>query len=403
MARDQVVAPMADAFEVAVADDNMAVDPIDASPAAVQNPPGRPATPPLDLPVEQEKPATPPREPTPPRQPTPPREPTPEPPKKVSLSEYLQSLKMKKVEAPADSVPNGDEAGSSQTVVPAASGEVNPESTVDIAAASPVQNETSASGQVNFLEFLPSSRGSVDATPLTPAAAATALPGGSPVLTATPSSYVPRQDYFPPQQPPATQASSSYVPRQVSSSYAPRPAASSSDESPINPAVTPSYIPRQLSAEASSPHVARLADDRLSSVTPPKYPSVSPDVHTSALPPVLPQRDLPPHAAGAGAGTPARNPPTGPRNPPTGPRGFPPPSPVNRSIELAGPGGGAVPPSMNNIHPLPPARSNFVPGPRFPGGRGGFNRGGGDRFESERPPFVPFRGRGGFRGRGRGG
>jgi hypothetical protein len=397
---DQVVAPMADAAEIAPANDDMAVNPADALPAVVSETPGRPATPPLDE-LVQETASTVPRERTPSRESTLPREPTPEPPKKVSLSEYLQSLKMKKVETPADGVVNGDDAGTLR-VAPAASTEGNSETPAEPAKDSTaVKAETNTSGQVNFLEFLPSSRGSVDATPLTPAAAATALPNVSPVLTATPGSYVPRQEYFPPQQAPTPQASSSYVPRQVSSSYVPRSAAPPTDESPVNPAVTPSYVPRQLSTEGSSPHVARLADDRLTSTTPPKYPSVSPDVSTSALPPVLPQRDPPPHAAAPPSNTPARNPPTGPRNPPTGPRGFPPPSPVNRPIELSGPGNVSSP--MSNVHALPPARGNFVPGPRFPGGRGGFSRGGGDRFEGERPGYVPFRGRGGFRGRGRGG
>ncbi|KAK8846548.1 hypothetical protein IAR55_005634 [Kwoniella newhampshirensis] len=336
--------------------------------------------------VVEPKGSTPPGlEPTPPpKELTPP---PPEPPKKVSLLEYLKNHKIRKesqtplitpaaenppkmVDLPsageAIPVPSGPGSASVDNIpgfgnaAATASAAMSAAPSIITTSISLVKTEpempSTISARLNLFEHLPSSRST--ATSATPTATLTATP----LATPTPSSsYVPRQtsgEYFPPQPHLA-----SFVPR-VSSSFVPRTASIPSEtESALPPPAATSYIPRSGSVDEQYSPLKTVAAEMpppLASREPPPHTPIhtTPSSHKTALPAASTPIIATPN--------PPRAPPTGPKVPPTGPRG----------LGLA-PGG-----------PLP------VPGA---GGRGAFGtpRGGfGGR--------GVWRGRGGFRGGWRG-
>lgn len=360
---DQVVAPMSEPMEAVPVDDEMVVDPV--------------------VPVEE-----PVRETTPPREVTPVREPTPEPPKKVSFAEYMKTKKLKQDVA----TPSMDEAPLAAVVTeePASIDDTTAEGTqpaeVSLPSVSPpvstlppsaspsveIKAEAVEAARVNLSDFLPSYK--ANGAPATPASNSTPLPAESPRSLATPSaSFVPRSEYFPQQQVP-NPSSSAFVPR--STSFAPRTSLTPSEES--NAPASSAFMPRQPSESPGFPPFAPRAPDG-SIVTPPQPSTFLPDTPNGGIPPVLPMRDPPPHTP---ASIPSKPPPTGPKAPPTGPRGvFAPPAAIpNRPIDSSmGRGGFGGPPR------------GFAP-------RGGY-AGRGDRFDDR---GFGGRGRGGFRGRGRG-
>ncbi|WVF70388.1 hypothetical protein IAT40_005178 [Kwoniella sp. CBS 6097] len=321
---------------------------------------GQPALAPEAAPVEIQKELTP-----PPKEPTPP---PPEPPKKVSLSDYLKNHRFRKeAQTPGNEVvPTVKvEATATATSTPVASidgipgfGATAPVP-MDSTSSSPIKgggsDTPSMAHKLNLYEHLPSSR-------TAPAANSPATP-----LAATPStSYVPRSvsgsstDHFPP-QPSATSAAvavpPSFVPR-VSSSYTPRqasvsenesvPTAGVTAESPHAPANT-SYIPRSSASEDGTPQ-GTVASLPVVSAYIPRSPRNPP----TEMPPPLPAREPPPHtdppppppplpstspSAPSSIGV-SRLPPTGPKVPPTGPRGLAGAPPIPSSRALGEPRGG---------------------------------------------------------------
>ena len=322
------------------------------------------------------------REMNPPRAPSPlPKEstpPPPEPPKKVSLSEYLKNHKIRKESLAIPSTLLG--SPSDETSFDEISG-LTPSASAALVKVEPQTTST----RVNLFEHLPSSR-----TPnvTTPSLKPTASPHENVKSVVTPSAaYNPRAEYFPIQPAPvfAPRVSSSYTPRQTSLSSLSEPEVQITFTQP-RPVLQPnfdvpsSYVSR-LAKEPTPPFLPGQTDER--PLTPPIARLPTP------APAPAPARDAPPHQRPQ-TPTPAhRAPPTGPKMPPTGPRASwnPPVSPAIAS----------------------PVRGGFSPAPTrgFGGSRGGFT---GDRsgFGGERGGFGPgfgerggfFRGRGLFRGRG---
>ena len=268
------------------------------------------------------------REPTPePRGATPvlrePTPPPPEPPKKVSISEYLKNHKIRKETAtvPLPLTPAAKNGGEIST-----SGKPDPDYNPP---------------RLNLFEHLPSRTPGTPAHS-TPSFITTSLPIESPKPLVTPTAYVPRNEYFP-----AQPLSTSFAPR-VSSSYTPRQSSTSSSETetpglsytPRSTFDTASYFPRQAtmaseldipgfgSAPKSTPEVSAYLPRQ---DNPPYFtPREERPAHT---PPQLPpHREQPPHQSYTPLPRPPppqalppasvpRIPPTGPKMPPTGPRG----------------------------------------------------------------------------------
>ena len=350
------------------------------------------------------------REPTPPRVPTlPPKEatpPPPEPPKKVSLSDYLKSHKIRKessLTAPP-TLPKTPAVETSFDEIPGFASSSNQVKT----------EPEPISTRVNLFEHLPSSRTPGTPSQMTPSftVASSATEILRPLVVPS-EAYAPRAEYMPNQ--------AVHVPifaSHVISSYTPRPMSTPIGTETPPPPNVPNYAPRQVSdtppmgylprpqIDAPPPFLSRPPEDRHIPLLKPE-PSLPSPPANRVPPPPTPQNLMVPRA-----------PPTGPRVPPTGPRGAWNPT-ASPAVVGSGPGaptrgfGGRRGGFGGDRGGYAGERGAFV-GDRagFAGERAGF---GGDRggFVSDRGGFGErggfverggfSRGRGGSRGRGRGG
>ncbi|WVQ75301.1 hypothetical protein IAR50_004917 [Cryptococcus sp. DSM 104548] len=365
-----------------------------------------------------------------------------EPPKKVSLSEYLKTHKFRKESQPAstpslapaldavapvsvptapavDAVPTEEMGRERGSAVGEKKEEVGAPLPPPVAVQQPMASLPAST--LNLLEHLPSFRNlPAMPAPISPSVPAAVAPAQTPATTVpsapaegrpglptgASTSYVPRaQAAHTPLQPTAplqdfasvthSTASTPAQPARASNSYTPRQVSGEREKSPPLPGLgnysrsfesTPSYVPRREREDWGSRDREREREsertrspvrereswhfrDPLPHQTPSSSIPAAP-LSNDRLPPPLTTRDLPPHAS---ANTPSRVPPMGPKVPPTGPRS------VSGGSSGGGPGAGA--------------------GPGMDSGRGGFGGRGGYRG------FAPrgWRGRGAFRGRGRGG
>jgi len=324
-----------------------------------------------------------------PKEPTPPaREPTPEPPKKVSLSDYLKNHKIRKDTQPTPTsqakelpvVPETVETPVEDGPLPPTAADVKPDL------------ETINGRPINFMEFLPTSGKPSGPTGATPNGVNTSIPVDSPLSTAgfTPN-VAPRTEYFPPQP------SSAFVPRQ-SSSFVPRQ--SIPEEDHLAPPTA--YVPRQNSVSSVGSAPAEEAPRAPSSTYVPRQPSYDETPRYSMTPP-KPTIPLAAESLSMMDRNQINTPPSGPRVPPTGPKGSqgPPTGPRGAWNPPASPAGNRP---LENVRSL---SGGYGPSPGPPRGFSGPGRGrgggfvGGDRGY-DREEGYGRGGYGGYRG-GRGG
>ena len=325
-----------------------------------------------------------------PKEPTPPREPTPEPPKKVSLSDYLKNHKIRK-----DTHPTPTSKDKELPVVP---------ETVEM----PIENgplptvadvkpdiETINERPINLMEFLPSTGRPSGPGPTVP------MPNGishpypveSPLSTAgfTPN-MAPRTEYFPPQP----QASSAFVPRQ-SSSFVPR---QSVPEDP-HLALPTAYVPRQNSVSSvGSAGPMEEAPRAPVSTYVPRQASYDDTPRYSMTPP-KPSIPLPAESYTMMDRNQINTPPSGPRVPPTGPKAVqgPPTGPRGNWNPPASPAGNRPPDNQRSLS------GGYGPSPGPPRGFAGPGRGRGGGFAGgergyDRDEGFGRGGYGGYSGRG---
>ena len=342
------------------------------------------------------------RDPTPPREPTPPlRQPTPEPPKKVSLSDYLKNHRIRKDSSTAIATPSAPEI-----IAPTPINEIDAGG--DVPEAVDVKPDVeSANGPINYLQFLPPSSARAPDLPTPNGNSGSILE--SPMSTGgfTPGvNTVPPSDYFPPQPP-----SSSFVPRTQSASYVPRQASLTDGMNGDDLLSVPNHVPRQSSVSSNGSATANNNStwedhSRPTSSYVPRQPSYD----NSRVPQTPPKPTIPLASETAYMNDRYNTPPFGPRNPPTGPKAALPPPTGPRGNSWQAP----APPAPNR--PMENGRGfAAAPGPRGFGGRsfnGPSGPGGlGERGYGDRDGFGDRRGgaggggfgfRGGppFRGRG---